>query len=67
VFSSDARVFHLSRPSSSDEVLRVKVKPRESADHMESLGFYFPMVDADSAVLVMQWGTTIVPMAIKAR
>jgi hypothetical protein len=67
VFSSDAHVFHLSRPSAEDEVLRVKVKSQHSSDNMESLGFYFPMVDADSAVLVMQWGKTTVPMAIKAR
>jgi len=67
VFSSDAHVFHLSHPAANDEVLRVKVKPRQSADHMESLGFYFPMVDADSAVLVMQWGKTTLPIAIKSR
>lgn len=66
IFSSDARVFHLSKPESRDEVLRVKVKSRQSSDHMESLGFYFPMVDADSAELVMHWGKTIVPMAIKS-
>ena len=66
VFSSDAHVFHLKHPSSGDEVLRAKVKPHQSSDHMESLGFYFPMVDADSSVLVMQWGKTLVPMAIKS-
>ena len=66
VFSSDARVFHLSRPEARDEVLRVKLKPEQSGDHMESLAFYFPMVDADSAVLVMQWGKTKIPIAIKS-
>ena len=66
VFSADAHVFHLKHPSSGDEVLRVKVKPLQSADHMESLGFYFPMVDADSAVLVMQWGKTVVRMPLKS-
>jgi hypothetical protein len=67
VFSSDAHVFHLSRPGVDDEVLRVKVKSQHSSDYMESLGFYFPMVDADSAVLVMQWGKTTAPLTIKAR
>ena len=67
VFTSAPHVFHLTRPNSSDEVLRVKAKPRQSAEHMESLGFYFPMVDADSATLIMHWGKTIVPMSIKSQ
>jgi hypothetical protein len=66
VFTSAAHVFHLNKPGSNDEVLRVHVKP-QSGDHMESLGFYFPMVDADSATLVMHWGKTIVPISIKSR
>jgi hypothetical protein len=28
--------------------------------------FAFPMVDADSALLQLRWGTTIVPLAIHA-
>ena len=58
--------FHLMLPKQEDEVLRVKVTPHE-AEHMESLGFYFPMVDADSAVLNMHWGKTVVPIKIRAR
>ena len=58
--------FHLALPAKQDEVLRVRSKPRQS-DHMETLGFYFPMVDADSATLVMHWGKTVVPLDIKAR
>jgi hypothetical protein len=44
----------------------VKVSP-QSGDHMETLGFYFPMVDADSAVLALHWGKTVVPLKIRAR
>lgn len=66
VFTSAAHVFHLNRPRSTDEVLRVRTKP-EPGNHMESLGFYFPMIDADSATLVMHWGKTVVPISIKAR
>jgi hypothetical protein len=66
VFSTAQPVFHLNRPEAIDEVLRIKTKPRQ-AEHMESLGFYFPMVDADSAVLNMHWGRTVVPINIKAR
>lgn len=65
VFTSAVHVFHLNRPASSDEVMRVRVQPT-SGEHMESLGFYFPMVDADSATLVMHWGKTVVPVSIKA-
>jgi hypothetical protein len=58
--------FHLTLPEKQDEALRVQATPRTS-DHMESLGFYFPMVDGDSAILNMHWGKTIVPLSIKAR
>ena len=65
VFTSAAHVFHLNKPGASVEVLRVKAKP-QSGEHMESLGFYFPMVDADSATLVMHWGKTVLPVSIRA-
>jgi len=66
IFSSAQPVFHLKLPQKSDEVLRVTSAPG-SADHMETLGFYFPTVDADSAVLNMHWGKTVIPMRIKVR
>lgn len=65
IFSSAVPVFHLRYREASD-VLRVTIPPR-SGDHMETLGFYFPMVDADSAVLALHWGKTVVPMRIHAR
>jgi hypothetical protein len=58
--------FHLTLPAKQDEVLRVQAKPRQS-EHMETLGFYFPMVDADSATLNMHWGKMVVPLSIRAR
>jgi hypothetical protein len=58
--------FHLTLPRQGDEVLRVRATPR-AGEHMETLGFYFPMVDADSAVLHMHWGRTVVPLRIRAR
>jgi hypothetical protein len=66
VFSADHAVFHLKRPEKIDEILRVKTRPHQ-AEHMETLGFYFPMVDDDSATLNMHWGRTVVPINIKAR
>jgi hypothetical protein len=65
IFSSVQPVFHVRYPEGRD-VLRVKATPR-SSDHMETLGFYFPMVDADSAVLNLHWGKTVVPLSIRAR
>jgi len=66
IFSSAQPVFHLRLPSYGDEVLRVRVKPT-TAEHMETLGFYFPMVDGDSAVLNMHWGRTVVPIPIRSQ
>jgi hypothetical protein len=57
--------FHLALPARSDEVLRVTARSQQG-DHMETLGFYFPMADADSAILNMHWGKTVVPITIKA-
>jgi hypothetical protein len=64
IFSSKVPVFHLGYPRERD-VLRVRATPR-SADHMETLGFYFPMVDADSAILNLHWGRTVVPILIRS-
>jgi len=66
VFSKAQPVFHLKLPETKDEVLRITTKSH-AADHMETLGVYFPMVDADSAVLNMHWGRTVVPVRIKAK
>ena len=65
IFSSVVPVFHVRYPEGRD-VLRVKAAPH-SGDHMETLAFYFPMVDADSAVLNLHWARTIVPLSIRAR
>ena len=37
------------------------------AQHVETLLFAFPVVDADSATLQLRWGTTVVPLSIRAR
>jgi hypothetical protein len=64
IFSKAAARFHLSYPEGQD-ALRVQA-PVERGDHVETLAFYFPMADADSATLRMHWGRTIVPLRIKA-
>jgi hypothetical protein len=65
IFSGAAAAFHLSYPEGKD-VLRVRATPTRG-EHVESLLFVVPMVDADSAVLQLRWGTTVVPLAIHAR
>ena len=64
VFNGMPAVFHLSYPSGHD-VLRVKATPTHG-EHVESLEFSFPMIDADSARLELRWGSTVVPLSIKA-
>jgi len=65
IFSSAQPVFHL-RYSADHDVLRLRVTPH-TGDHMETLAFIFPMVDADSAELDLHWGKTVVPVKIHAR
>jgi len=65
VFNSVAETFHL-RYNEERDVLRVRATPR-SGDHVETLMFAFPMVDADSARLELRWGTTVVPLSIHAK
>ena len=32
--------------------------------YMETLAFYFPVVDGNHAELVLHWGTVVVPLSI---
>ena len=65
IFSRVPTVFHLRYPEGED-VLRVRATP-ERGEHVETLQFQFPLVDADSAVLQLRWGTTVVPLRLRAR
>jgi len=64
IFNKGVGVWHTNYPGESQDALRVTVVP-ETGSHMETLTYYFPLVDADSAMLKLQWGTVIVPMKIK--
>ncbi len=64
IFSRAAHVFHIPYPEGQD-ALRVTAAPR-AAPHMETLAFYFPVVDSTRAELVLHWGETEVPLAIVA-
>jgi DUF2911 family protein len=63
VFNRQAAVWHTKYPAGED-VLRVEATPR-SGSHMETLAFYFPVVDGRKAELVLHWGTVVVPLAVE--
>ena len=65
ILSRAARVFHLPYPGAERDALRIEVTP-EQASHMESFAIYFPMVLRDEAVMRLHWGTTALPVRIKA-
>lgn len=64
IFSSAADVYHTPYPGSDLDVLRVEVPP-ETGPHMETLSFYFPIVEGKEAVLRLHWGTVMVPLSIR--
>lgn len=63
IFNRRAATWHTKYPEGQD-ALRLDVTPRAGA-HMETLAFYFPMVDGKKAELVLHWGTTVVPLLIE--
>jgi len=62
IFNSAQPVFHTRYPADKD-VLRVQAVPRQGS-HMETLAFYFPVVDGTHAELALHWGTVVVPLSI---
>ncbi|MEP6691239.1 MAG: DUF2911 domain-containing protein [Gemmatimonadaceae bacterium] len=64
ILSTAQPVFHVPYPEGRD-ALRIPVIPKRG-EHVETLSFGFPMVDADSAVLRLQWGTTMLDVGIRA-
>lgn len=64
IFNRGVGGWHTNYPGESQDVLRLTVTP-ETGAHLETLTYYFPVADADSAMLRLQWGTTIVPLKIK--
>jgi len=62
IFSNAYPAFHTPYPAGRD-ALRVTAQPR-AGDHMETLSFYFPVVDGKRGELVLHWGTVVVPLEI---
>ncbi len=65
ILSKKSRVYHTDYPKGQDAV-RTTVTP-ESASHMETMAFYFPIVGADSATLYLHWGETVIPLTINTK
>jgi hypothetical protein len=63
IFNRNAAVWHTKYPAGQD-VLRVESTPR-TGSHMETLAFYFPVVEGRKAELVFHWGTTVVPLSVE--
>jgi len=64
IFNKGLGGWHTNYPGESQDALRVTVAS-ETGQNFETLTYYFPLVDADSAMLRLQWGTTVVPLKIK--
>ena len=64
IINRQADAFHLRYPQGQD-VVRVTATPQHG-EQVETLLFVFPMADADSATLQLRWGTTVVPLRVKA-
>jgi hypothetical protein len=63
ILSSAWKRFHVQGPDPSAREIRFTVKPQE-APELDVLTFTFPDVAADSATLLLRWGTTAVPLHI---
>jgi Protein of unknown function (DUF2911) len=63
IFSTQSSAWHNKYPEGQD-ALRFDVATR-TGSHMETLAFYFPVVDGKKAELVIHWGTTVVPMTVE--
>jgi hypothetical protein len=64
IFNTAHPTFHTQHARVEDQdFLTVDVKPRP-ASHMETLAYYFAVVDGRHAELVVHWGTVAVPLSI---
>lgn len=63
IFSKAADVYHTPYPGEAQDALRLTVRP-EAGAHMETLAFYFPVVEGKEAQLRLHWGEVVVPFTI---
>ena len=65
IVSRAAHVFHKPYPGEQFDVMRIDITP-EQVSSVESFTIYFPMVLRDEGVMRLHWGTTAIPIRIKA-
>ena len=58
-----ARRFHVDRPDSTDEQLRVTVRP-DSGPHTEVMTWDFPEITTGATTLRFRWASVVVPLHI---
>jgi hypothetical protein len=63
IFSRAHPVYHTPYPEGQD-ALRLTVTPR-TGQHMETMAFYFPIVEGKRAELALHWGVTIVSLVLE--
>ena len=63
IFSRAADVYHTPYPGEEHDALRLMVAPRQG-EHIETLAFYFPMVEKKDTELRLHWGETVIPFQI---
>ena len=63
IFSRAADVYHTPYPGKEHDALRLAIAPHQGS-HVETLTFYFPMVEGKETELRLHWGETVVPMTI---
>jgi hypothetical protein len=66
IFNRAADAFHLSYDEGQD-ALRVDAQPATATHSVETLQLTFPVVDADSATMQLQWGTFVLPLRLRAK
>jgi hypothetical protein len=65
IFSTVHPIFHTRYPGESKDALRLTVTPRAGA-HMETMNYYFPVVEGKKAEMVLHWGKVVVPFELEA-
>jgi hypothetical protein len=63
IFSRAADVYHEPYPGEDQDALRLNITPQRG-EHVETLAYYFPMVEGKETELRLHWGETVVPMLI---
>src|SRR6187402_3135237 len=65
IFSTVQPVFHTRYPGVGKDALRLTITPREG-EHMETMNYYFPVVEGKKAEMVLHWGSVVVPFELEA-